>query len=116
MALGFEATRSEKPSLANAAMDLLGIRRADRSSRAGQNLSPSPTTVLRWQFGLAPSIASIPFTAMRAILDLHASLRCGDRQLHGSQHEGPENHDASLHRSTMPGKANPIRGETHLVR
>ena len=72
MALEFEPTRSEAPSLENATMDFIRFRRADHTTRARQDLSAGVAATFRRRPGLAAPLASLPFTACRTILNLYA--------------------------------------------
>src|SRR6266536_1378559 len=82
MALEFETTHSQEPSLEIAAMDFIGFRRTDRATRARQSFSAGGK--FGRQSGLAAPPASLAFTTSWTILNLYAPRRCGDGELHGS--------------------------------
>src|SRR6266568_6071635 len=103
MALESETTRSAEPSLEIAAMDFFGFRRANRATRARQNVSAGGVATFRRQPGLAAAVASFPFTTRQPILNLHAPRRCRDGELHRSHRFVAPSNDALSRRSAVPG-------------
>ena len=101
MALELEATRSEKSSVEITAMDFIGIRRADRATRARQNFSAGDPATFRRQPGLAAPPASLPFSASRPILDLYAPRRCRNGELYRSSRFVAPSNNALSRRSAL---------------
>src|SRR6266496_2917984 len=103
MALELETTRPEAASLEITAMDFIGIRRADRATRARRNFSAGQKATFRRQPGLAAPFASLSFTGNRPIFHMYAPRRCRYRELHRSHCFVEPSKDALSRGSAVPG-------------
>src|SRR5258705_9276382 len=103
MAVGLKTAGSQRTSLADAAVDLLRVRRTIRSTGAQPGFPDRTKTSICRRRGMAAEIASFTFANRRAIFHLHAPRRCRDGQLYRSHSHSAPSRDATHPRLSLPG-------------